>query len=109
MMLVTWLLGLGGLSWMALSMPKHYRQARPDAGVPHVTGARTAAWLLLGLSLVPSLSGASAATGVVAWLGLLTISAVSVTLLLTHRPRATGLVAYAAPLVAAVVFVYVSI
>lgn len=88
------LLNFGGVAFIALSMRKHYRQvfvAEPSKVAARIR--RTAGWLLLGSSLMPFLIGESSSVGVVMWIGVLTVSAVSVTMLLTYRPRAVMAVA----------------
>lgn len=106
MALAALLLTVGGFACMALSMQKHYRQVFPAE--PSRRGARIrriAAWLLLGASLVPCVVGEGAAVGVVLWTGILTMSALAVTTLLTYRPRAVAAIAFTAPLCAIVLLV----
>lgn len=101
--LATSLLSLGGFACMALSMAKHYRQV--FLAEPTKRGARMrrmAAWLLLCVSLVPAVTDDAASVGIVLWTGVLTVSAFSVTMLLTYWPRATGVAALTAPLLAIV-------
>lgn len=101
MALVALLLSAGGFAFMALAMHKHYRQvfvAEPTK--PGARARRITAWLLLGSSLAVAVVGEGAPVGIVLWTGVLTVSALSVTLLLSHRPRTVAALAFVAPLLA---------
>lgn len=78
-----------GLLALALAMDRHHEQvfARRPSQQPAGSGGG-AGWLGLALSLPPAVTAWGWAIGIPAWLGLLTVAAAALLLLLSHAPRA---------------------
>lgn len=91
-----------GFAALSLSMERHHRQvwARLPKGRAAL-GYRLAGFGLIAAALAPSMAAWGGSVGVVAWLGLLTIGALGVALLLTAVPRAVPWAGAAAMLLGA--------
>lgn len=77
-----------GMFLLALSMSKHYHDhigKQPSGVTPMVF--RTAGWLLTVISLAAAIAIEGCAVGPILWLGLLTLAAQVVALILTCRVR----------------------
>lgn len=84
------LLAYGGLAANSVSMDRHYadlhgRGAEPDTRTRQ--GYRTLGWLGIVLSLAACVIANGWHTGPVLWCGVLTASAILLTLLLQYAPR----------------------
>ncbi|KAA0676501.1 DUF3325 domain-containing protein [Roseomonas genomospecies 6] len=89
MILSSLCIAYAGFLALALSMDRHHEQVfarRPSARTSRFLG--WAGWMALGLSLPPAVVGWGWAIGLPAWLGLLTVAAAALVLLLPHAPRA---------------------
>ncbi|WP_048939640.1 DUF3325 domain-containing protein [Sphingobium yanoikuyae] len=77
-----------GMSLLALSMPKHYHDqvGKQPSGVTPLA-FRIAGWLLTVISLASAIAIQGRAIGPILWLGLLTVAAQVVALILTCRVR----------------------
>lgn len=102
MVLLALTLAFAGFAGLSLSMDRHHRQ------VWRRTPARRASVLYraLGIALIGGALGAAAAAwglsvGIVAWLGLLTVAALAVALLLAFAPRTLPAAGCALPLLGA--------
>ena len=97
-------LSLAGFACLAAATPKHQRTIflrAPGQAVSHAYQACGA--LLLAMSLACAMAGWAVAPGIVAWIGMATVSAFTVVLLLTYRPRALApatFASFALPLMA---------
>ncbi len=78
-----------GFAALSLSMERHHRQvwARLPKGLAPL-GYRLTGFGLITAGLAPAVAAWGGSVGVVAWLGLLTVGALTVALLLTAMPRA---------------------
>jgi hypothetical protein len=97
---VSGLLAFAGFAAIALSMERHSPAltacpgSTPSAGNTPVHGARSAlvarcaGYALLALAAVPAARSWGPSVGIAMWLGILTLSAFGVMLLLTYYPRA---------------------
>lgn len=77
-----------GLSLLALSMSRHHRDLlgkQPSRITTLVL--RLAGWMSVAISLVAAIVIEGAVTGTVLWIGILTVAAQVVALLLTYRDR----------------------
>jgi hypothetical protein len=85
-------LAYNGLLALCLAMPKHYRQffAHHPADIL-VSLFRIGGWLFLSASLSASVALNGWAFGPVEWVGMLTVTALGVVLLLPFAPRMTAL------------------
>ncbi len=73
---------------LALSVPRHCRHIfGRDLEGPVMPTLRIAGWVLLGASLAASIAEWGAFVGIVGWIGILTVSAIAVTLSLTYGPK----------------------
>ncbi len=82
-------LACAALALLSLAMNRHHEQAfsrRPQ--LLRVRGFRSAGVLSLVTSLVAAIAAQGWGTGPVLWLGLLSVAALLVVLLLPYRPRA---------------------
>ena len=89
MILSSLCIAYAGFLALALAMDRHHEQIfarRPSARTSRLLG--WAGWLVLGLSLPPAVMAWGWAIGLPAWLGLLTLAAAVLLLLLPHAPRA---------------------
>lgn len=86
--LATFLLALAGFAALALSMQKHHRDVLGRAS-PRSRELLfgSGGWLLLAVSLFSAIAGADLFVGIVLWLGLVTIAALAVAMVLTYGPR----------------------
>lgn len=78
---------LVGFAALALAMHKHHRAV--FAAAPswrRALSLRIAGWTVLGAALVACICGSGWSVGPVLWLGLLTVAALTVVLLLTCWP-----------------------
>ncbi|PNQ96905.1 DUF3325 domain-containing protein [Azospirillum argentinense] len=78
-----------GLLALALALDRHHEQVfarRPSARTSRLLV--WAGWLGLALSLPPAVMAWGWGIGIPAWLGLLTVAAAALVLLLPHAPRA---------------------
>ena len=86
MELAAFLLQLAGFALLALSMLKHYREFFRGAPARSASlSMRVAGWAMLALALVPAIAGSGSSIGIVVWLGLATLAASIVALMLTYR------------------------
>lgn len=86
MTLAAFVLAVAGFAALALSMPKHHRDLIRGALSPRrKLGHRIAGWALLSTSVVLALIGESTSIGIVLWLGLATLAALIVALMLTYH------------------------
>lgn len=86
-------LAFAGFSAIAASTERHAKQVFgrvPDEGRQRQLSV--GGWLLLALSIVPVLAARGPSIGAVLWLGLLTVAAFVIGLLLAYRPRPLRLV-----------------
>lgn len=83
-------LGFAAFTALALAMDRHHEQMLGRRKVPprQKLAFRAAGWLLLALSLRASVLGWGWSLGSAIWLGLLTLSAITLILLLGWRSRA---------------------
>lgn len=97
-------LGYSGFAalWRTMAHPAHLPAGWPMLPASRHRWLRVLGWTLLALSFVLCARLEGAAIGAVLWLGTLTASAVLLVLgLLPYRPRAIMPLAFAAPLVTA--------
>lgn len=84
----TLLLALAGFAALSLSMQKHHRDLLGGAPLrARALALKCAGWLLLAASLWTALSGEGVFVGIVLWLGIATIAALTVAMLLTYGAR----------------------
>lgn len=77
-----------GLAMLALSMPKHYRDLHGKLPARTIQwGLRVTGWVFMILSLAVAIMFEGAAIGAVLWIGLLTVAAQLVALMLTYKDR----------------------
>lgn len=96
MMFPSFLLAFAGLLMLAISMPRHRDQMfGRGTALPMAGWIRPAAWIVLALSLAICFAGQSASIAATWWVGLLTLAAAPILLLLTYRPRALPLLGVA--------------
>lgn len=84
MVLFALTLAFAGFTGLCLSMDRHHRQVwrRPPAR-PTALLYRTLGFSLIAAALWPATAAWGLAVGIVAWLGMLTVAALAVSLLLT--------------------------
>ena len=87
--LAAWALAWAGMAALAFAMERHYEQLTGNMTQPrlHRYGLRAAGALLLAASLFMCLVGWGTSVGVVAWLGWLSLGALSSALLVSLWPR----------------------
>ena len=79
---------LAGFAALGLAMHKHHRAVFGEPASRRLMIAlRSTGWVLLALSFAASVAGSGWAVGPVLWLGLLTLAALAVALLLTFGAR----------------------
>lgn len=89
MMLASVLLCLTAFGALALSLPRHHRDALGAAPPPgRERRLRLLGWCLLGVSLLPLILGFGEAIGGASWFGAASLSGLAVMALLAYRPRA---------------------
>lgn len=84
------LLSLGGMGWLALSMDVHWGQVMhqpAEAAAPTRQRLRALGAVALPLALLACLAADRPSMAVLVWIMLLTGSAVTVAMVLSHRPR----------------------
>ena len=87
-MLAAFSLSHAGLSALCLAMDRHRQQVLNTRGAPSWSKIlRALGWTLLALACVYSVIGWGTSVGFVALLGMLSLSALIVVLLLTYMPR----------------------
>lgn len=87
------LLTYAGFAALSLAMPRHHRQLRPARALPNQRERalyRLAGWSALGLAALASVLGWGPAIGAVAYFGVLSAAALTLTLLLAYAPRWAG-------------------
>lgn len=85
---LTFLLGLGGFTALALAMPRHFQFVlgrSPARGVS--LGLRILGWMLIAASLAPAIAWLGNPVGLVAWFGVLNAAALLTALALTMARR----------------------
>lgn len=86
--LMALLLSLAGFVALALAMERHHRQVWQRApSRKQCLLLRCAGVIGLGAALAACVAHAGWATGTVIWLGLMTVAALTVALVLSYRPR----------------------
>ena len=87
--LAAWVLAWAGMAALAFAMERHYEQITGNMTQPrlHRYVLRTAGALLLAACLLVCLMGWGKSVGVVAWLGWLSVGALTSTLQLGLWPR----------------------
>lgn len=91
--LMALLLSLAGFVALALAMERHHRQVWQRAPSRKLCLLlRCAGVIGLGAALTTCAAHAGGATGTVIWLGLMTVAALTVALVLAYRPRWLALV-----------------
>ena len=86
--LMALLLSLAGFVALALAMERHHRQVWQRApSRKQSLLLRCAGVIGLGAALAACVAHAGWATGTVIWLGLMTVAALAVALVLSYRPR----------------------
>jgi hypothetical protein len=98
--LMSLVLAFGGFAGLALAMPRHHGQLRggspPGRSRPVFV---VAGWGMLAASAAPSVASWGWAFGLTAWLGLLSVAAAALVLLMSYIPRvALALAAGSVPL-----------
>ena len=80
------LLCLAGLVALALSMPKHHRDLFGKAP-PRMRSLalRVGSWAALAASFATAIADQGVSVGIVLWLGMVTITALAVAMLLTYH------------------------
>ncbi|MDQ2106460.1 DUF3325 domain-containing protein [Azospirillum isscasi] len=89
MILSSLCIAYAGFLALALAMDRHHEQIlarRPSARASRLLG--WVGWAVLALSLPPAIVAWGWAIGLPAWLGLLTVAAAALALLLPYAPRA---------------------
>jgi hypothetical protein len=91
-------LAYSGLTGVCLAMNRHHRQVwhRP-ASSRRALLLRLAGLLLLAGSVVACMSAEGTARGIVAWFGIVSVTAVGLVALLPVSPRAAWILAWVAP------------
>ncbi len=94
-------LGFAAFTALALAMDRHHEQMLGCRKVPQQQklAFRIMGWLLLAASLWASVMGWGWSLGSAMWLGLLTLAAITLILLLGWRPRAARWTGIASPAV----------
>ncbi|MFJ5444990.1 DUF3325 domain-containing protein [Methylobacillus methanolivorans] len=82
-------LAYAGMAALSLGMQKHYAQLTADAELPSSRKVlfKTLGWSLLAFALLPVIQGWSLAMGLVIWVGLISVAAINVVLVLAYQPR----------------------
>lgn len=81
---------LSGFGFLAVSMPRHYRDVRPGRAAPPIALVwlyRLAGFFVLLVVCVWYAQLHSLALGLVYWAGQLTLAALLLSILLSYRPR----------------------
>lgn len=98
-------LSYAALTGLSMAMPRHYAQVTT---APLSAGqSRALQWLaslVLMLSYVPMLKAWGAGTGFALWVGVVSVTAVVVMLLLSYRPRLSIKLAYALMVISTVTY-----
>lgn len=90
-----------GFAGLALSMPRHFAQLRGGKpGAAAQQAFRALGWTGLALSLWPSIAFWGPSIGITAWLGLLTVTALMLGLVLTALENGSPRTLAAAPALA---------
>lgn len=76
-----------GFALLSLSQARHHRRVHGADHHPRRRWGRWAGWTLLASGALASAAAWGPGTGVVAFLGLATVAAVAVALLLTYAPQ----------------------
>ena len=87
-MLLALMMCYAGFTALCLSTDRHHGEllhSKPTA--IRRLGLRVGGWLLLGVSIWPSVLGAGWSQGLVEWCAVLMLSALLLVLLLPYRPR----------------------
>jgi hypothetical protein len=98
MTLLALALAYSGFCSLCLAMDRHHADlfgTRPSAGRARLL--YWGGWTLLALALWLSIAAHGVAVGSVLWVGLLSVAAVTLVLLLTYRPRLAAVAALATP------------
>ncbi|CAH0276977.1 MULTISPECIES: DUF3325 domain-containing protein [Pseudomonas] len=104
-MLLALLMCYAGFMALCLSTDRHHGELLHSKPTPiRRLGLRVGGWLLLGVSIWPSVLGAGWSQGLVEWCAVLMLSALLLVLLLPYRPRLAlilaGLALLASPVAA---------
>jgi len=97
-------LAYAGMVALSLGMQKHYAQLNAHAELPSSRKVlfKALGWSLLALALLPVIQGWSLAMGRVIWVGLISVAAINVVLVLAYVP---GLLAWFGVAVSIALFV----
>jgi Protein of unknown function (DUF3325) len=99
---IAFTLAYAGLTAVCLSMERHYRLVWGQTpSVAAATALRVLGFVVLCVSVVPAVSSWSAAIGVIAWFGFMTLAALPLIFLLPYAPRVAAGLAVIAPTVVA--------
>ena len=90
--ILLFLLSYGGLLTLSLAMPKHYQAILGQSSLPPNASLvllilKIVGWLILGLSLVVTVSTAGWSFGPVQWIGFLSIAGLTLIFVLSYAPR----------------------
>ena len=86
-LLMAFLSMLAGMGWLALSLPAHWKQVRPQRSEPASGQLRLLGWTGVLVSALACLAADHPSMAILVWLMLLALTAVLVALLLSTRPH----------------------